>query len=1117
LPSNAPPRLRTAPVLAVLVCHDGDQWLSTALSALRRQHPRPRHVIAVDTGSVDRTPKSLAEASDGPDRIVDGVLTLPRGTGFGEAVHAAVAHAVERWGDPGKWLWLLHDDCAPEPDCLAALLTTAELSPAAAVLGPLSLDWSDPRLVVEAGLSTDASGHRQTGIGPNEMDWSGFGSYLQSTEVLAVSSAGSLIRREVWHEVGGYDEALPMLRDDLDFGWRVNHAGHVALCVPLARMRHARAASRGLRRLDAAAARPGPSPRGVDRAHGMRTFLVNSSTLSFVLGLPRLAVLVLLRTAGLLLLRRFSDAHAEVGALRYLLDGRGRLLAGRRSRKATADPRRRAVKGLFTSRLTRLRNAVRSGSSFLIRRRLEADAALGRLPEDEGRPSGWPSPSGKDAGRRVVGPQALPAGAVPRNVRAPAGLRRPTVAVSVSADAALVPGLRPSPRPRPSPVPRGSRPEPALVFVEVDRARVLRSLLMAPPLLLVLGLTAFALIANSGRLGFDLAGGRLLPVQDLGATWSSYLAAWHSVSGGTSAPAPAAMAVLGVFGAIFGGPQAVVALLLLGDAPLAALAAYVASRRLKVRRPVRAVVAAAYGLLPAATSAVSQGRLDVVVAHVVAPLVFAGVFAVLRPASGPSWLPVASATAFGVAVLGAFSPLLHVVVLLGVLIGFVVVPGHRGDGRRRVAALFAVVLLPLALLLPWPAVLLQHPSVALHGLGGHVTEPQVGALDLLSLRPGGPGALPLVGAAVALAAFGAVVLRPNRAMLAGLAVVVLAGGAIAVLLAVPAAPLAGGSVSTSTTRHGWTGAPLVVLGWGLLWVVLAACRRDVAVGAVAGRARVRQVVSLTGVVAVLALGTAGLIGLREGPLRAGDGVRLPSTVAQEIERTGRSVLVLGGPGEPTRQVAGRMPAFGDDDMAPTPSSPGRLSRWSSDLTGGSVDAARRALGQLAVSGVAFVVLPDQATGDRLRSAGGQLVAEAPAASDGRAVLRVRLPAGNAVLISPDLAQRARVGGQPPIELGTPGVTPVESGPPELAVRASEGPEGRFLVLAAEDEPGWRASVDGRQVPIVRIWGHLVGVPLPKTAAEVRVEVSSSLRDLLLLAQAAAFLFTVLTAIPSRRR
>ncbi|MEV8437237.1 glycosyltransferase [Actinosynnema sp. NPDC051121] len=1086
--SGATPRLRTAPVLAVLVCHDGDRWLGTALSALRRQQPRPRHVIAVDTGSLDGTAKLLAEAAEGPDRVIDGVLTLPRGTGFGAAVHAAVEHAVQRWGDPGAWLWLLHDDCAPEPDCLSALLTAAEVSPSAAVLGPLSLDWSDPRLVVEAGLSTDASGHRQTGMGRVELA----GSFRQSTETLAVPSAGSLVRRAAWQELGGYDPAMPLLRDDIDFGWRANLAGHLVLSVPVARMRHARAAGRGARRLDATAARPGPALRGVDRAHGLRTFLVNCGTASFALGLPRIAVLALLRALGFLVLRRFSDAHAELGALRYLLSGRARLLAGRASRPAHG-----VVRGLFTSRITRLRNAIRAASAALVRRRVEADLALGRLPEDDARPGAWSLPS--EVERPVVGPAALPAGVLSRRrpVRATGGLRRPAVTVPVEPSA----GQRPSPRPRPSPVPRGAS-APAVVFVEVDRARVLRSLVLGPPLLLVVGLAVFGILANAARIGLDLSGGRLLPVGDLASTWSSYLAAWHPVAGGTTAPAPAALAVLGTVGVLVGSPAALVALLFLGDAPLAGLMAYAASRRLPVRRPVRALVAAAYALLPAATSAVSQGRLDVVVVHVLAPVVFAGVASALRGGSGASWLPVASGTALALAALGAFSPLVHGLAALAALVGFVVVPGRPGDGRRRVASLFMIVLLPMALLLPWPAVVLQHPSVVLHGVGAFVEAPAVGLVDLLSLRPGGTGAVPFVGFLVVGFALVAAVLRPSRSMLAGLAAVVPGGFAVIVLRTVPVAPLPGGDASP-----GWTGGPLVLVGWGLLWVVLSAFRRDV------GAVRVRRVVSVVGVLSVVALACAGFAGLRSGALTA-DGARLPTTVAQELPRTGRSVLVLG---TPTRLVAGRMPGFGDDDLVPVATATTRLERWSRDLTGGSAEAARVALAQAAASGVAFVVVPDLRTAQRVREAVGELVAVTPAMSDGRPVLRVQLAAGNAVLLSPELARRARTGGNPPVELGAPGIAPVEAAPPEVGVQVSEGPEGRLLVLAAEEEPGWRAWVDGREVTVVRAWGHLVGVTVPTTASEVRVEASSTLRELLLLLQAAAALFTVLTAIPSRRR
>src|SRR5699024_7912219 len=153
--------LRSAPVLAILVCHNGAEWLPRVLSALRESTIRPRHVLAVDTGSHDDTAELLTAAADPDDPTVDGVLTVAGTTGFAEGVGQVVEHATDRWGERGSWIWVVHDDCAADPTGLAVLLRAAEAAPAAGVLGPLAVDWTAPRLGVGAGVSTDSSGHRR--------------------------------------------------------------------------------------------------------------------------------------------------------------------------------------------------------------------------------------------------------------------------------------------------------------------------------------------------------------------------------------------------------------------------------------------------------------------------------------------------------------------------------------------------------------------------------------------------------------------------------------------------------------------------------------------------------------------------------------------------------------------------------------------------------------------------------------------------------------------------------------------------------------------------------------------------------------------------------------------
>ncbi|MDQ3764914.1 MAG: glycosyltransferase, partial [Actinomycetota bacterium] len=144
-------------------------------------------------------------------------------------------------------------------------------------------------------------------------------------------------------------------------------------------------------------------------------------------------------------------------------------------------------------------------------------------------------------------------------------------------------------RPRPSPLRRQSDIETphsatrkndssVLTFVDVGIGTRIRTFLLSPPALLTATMAVLAVLVNRHRLGLDLAGGRLLPLESLGQTWLSYLASWHPVGGGSAAPPPAALAVLGLLGLPVGSPAAAVSLLLLAALPLAALSAYRATR-----------------------------------------------------------------------------------------------------------------------------------------------------------------------------------------------------------------------------------------------------------------------------------------------------------------------------------------------------------------------------------------------------------------------------------------------------------------------------------------------------------------------------------------------------------
>ncbi|MFC8128664.1 glycosyltransferase family 2 protein [Streptomyces sp. NPDC057302] len=353
-------------VTAVIVSHDGARWLPDALAGLLGQDRPVQNAVAADTGSADDSARLVTEAL-GPDRV----LHLARRSGFGTAVDEANRTAgvltpeelpylkrpsgwdpVSRsWrddaydlpdlphGEPEQWLWLLHDDCAPEPGALAELLRVVEnereVGKDVAIVGPKLRGWYDRRQLLEVGVSIANSGRRWTGIDRREQDQ---GQHDHVRPVLSVSTAGMLIRRDVFDELGGFDRRLPLMRDDVDLCWRAQNAGHRVLVAPEAVVRHAEASSRERRTVDCVG-RTSTSPHRVDKAGAAYTLLVNARTAVLPWVLFRLVVGTLLRTVAYLVGKVPGQAVDEVAGLLGTLLRPGRIAAARKQRgKSALEP-----------------------------------------------------------------------------------------------------------------------------------------------------------------------------------------------------------------------------------------------------------------------------------------------------------------------------------------------------------------------------------------------------------------------------------------------------------------------------------------------------------------------------------------------------------------------------------------------------------------------------------------------------------------------------------------------------------------------------------------------------------------------------------------------------------
>jgi GT2 family glycosyltransferase len=217
-------------VRALVVTHGRPEFLAETLAALASQ---VRPVDAVHVIVAGRT--HADDAVVAPTGIEVEVVRV-KGSTFGKAIDAALESLDER---EGEWLWLLHDDSAPEPQALEQLLAQAAKRRLAGVVGAAQVHWDDPGRLVSVGTTVSRRGARRLSLA--EGDDVNQGQHDAMEDVLAVGLAGAIVTRGVWKRLEGTDPAYGRFGDSADFCRRAWRAGYDVVIAPRARVRHAQA------------------------------------------------------------------------------------------------------------------------------------------------------------------------------------------------------------------------------------------------------------------------------------------------------------------------------------------------------------------------------------------------------------------------------------------------------------------------------------------------------------------------------------------------------------------------------------------------------------------------------------------------------------------------------------------------------------------------------------------------------------------------------------------------------------------------------------------------------------------------------------------------------------
>ena len=196
-------------VAAVIPTRSRLAGLRAAVDALRAQTRRPEEIVIVDNESADGTAAWLAAQDDLTVRELHDSTGAPGG--FQAGIDAALAAGHD-------WIWLIDDDCVPEPAALAALL---------AVTGGDRVGGAVP--TVRFGDEREETGWR--GRRPlhepragEDADWAPFAGLLLSA---AACRAAGPLRTDwfLWHA-------------DVEYCYRLRLGGRRLPVAPAARVWH---------------------------------------------------------------------------------------------------------------------------------------------------------------------------------------------------------------------------------------------------------------------------------------------------------------------------------------------------------------------------------------------------------------------------------------------------------------------------------------------------------------------------------------------------------------------------------------------------------------------------------------------------------------------------------------------------------------------------------------------------------------------------------------------------------------------------------------------------------------------------------------------------------------
>ena len=211
----------------------GSRPLKRCLESLARRTSYPNYeTIIVQTGQSDKISENAADSSH-------RVLHVEGAANDSVAKNYAVAHT------DSAWLLCLDENVeAIGPDWLTIMAEYLQ-RPETGAVGARLVNSDDT--IEHAGIVLGVNGIAQSAFRGFPAEDPGVNRQLQMTRnYSAVSGACLLVRREVFQQVGGFDEQLSGALADVDLCLKMRDAGYLIVYTPLAKLRWSPSPSQGI-------------------------------------------------------------------------------------------------------------------------------------------------------------------------------------------------------------------------------------------------------------------------------------------------------------------------------------------------------------------------------------------------------------------------------------------------------------------------------------------------------------------------------------------------------------------------------------------------------------------------------------------------------------------------------------------------------------------------------------------------------------------------------------------------------------------------------------------------------------------------------------------------------